>query len=190
MDNLTAYNASEYDGRIRQTIPFYETIHSEVLRLVRLARPDTTCWVDTGCGTGILVRKALEAFPRAQFIIADPSEAMLLQARSRFADAPAARFRLLPPSDSAGLTSHIPPAQANVVTAIQCHHYLQPEGRLQALRSCREILRPGGLFITFENISPRTPDGVRLRLARLESLPYRKRPPRSRSREAGRPLRN
>ncbi len=33
MDNLTAHKASEYDQKVRQTIPFYDTIHAEVLRL-------------------------------------------------------------------------------------------------------------------------------------------------------------
>ena len=56
MDNLTAHKASEYDQKVRQTIPFYDTIHAEVLRLVQTVKPDVKCWVDTGCGTGHLVR--------------------------------------------------------------------------------------------------------------------------------------
>ena len=39
MDNLTAHKASEYDQKVRQTIPFYDTIHAEVIRLVKLIKP-------------------------------------------------------------------------------------------------------------------------------------------------------
>ena len=28
MDNLTAHKASDYDQKVRQTIPFYDTIHA------------------------------------------------------------------------------------------------------------------------------------------------------------------
>lgn len=82
MDNLTAHKASDYDQRVRGTIPFYDTIHAEVLRLVRPSKPNPQCWVDTGCGTGQLVQQALGKFPAAQFILADPSEAMLEQTRA------------------------------------------------------------------------------------------------------------
>ena len=47
MDNLTAHKASEHDQKVRQTIPFYDTIHGEVLRLVKLAKPEMKCCVDT-----------------------------------------------------------------------------------------------------------------------------------------------
>ena len=91
MDNLTAHKASEYDQKVRQTIPFYETIHAEVLRLVKLVKPDVKCWVDTGCGTGRLVAQALSHFPEARFILADPSEAMLEQTRGRLTNGDSTR---------------------------------------------------------------------------------------------------
>jgi tRNA (cmo5U34)-methyltransferase len=63
MDNLTPHKASEYDLKVRQTIPFYETINAEILRLVKTIQPEVKCWVDTGCGTGNLVSQALQVFP-------------------------------------------------------------------------------------------------------------------------------
>ncbi len=144
MDNLTAHKASEYDQKVRQTIPFYDTIHAEVLRLVRLVKPEVKCWVDTGCGTGWLVEQALSHFPEARFILADPSEAMLEQARTRLTNSDAARLRRLPPIGSTDLESHIEKNTADVVTAIQCHHYMKPPERKKALRASREVLKPGG----------------------------------------------
>jgi len=42
---------------------------------------------------------------------------------------------------------------------------MQRPERIKALRACREALKPGGLFVTFENIAPRTAAGVRFGLA-------------------------
>jgi tRNA (cmo5U34)-methyltransferase len=170
MDNLTAHNASDYDQKVRQTIPFYDTIHTEVIRLVKIIKPEAKCWVDTGCGTGRLVQQALASFPSTQFILADPSEAMLGQARARFPIEEGARLKILPPVGSADLLSQIGKSSADVLTAIQCHHYLQRAERMDALRACYEVLRPGGLLVTFENIASRTPEGVRFGLAGWKSF--------------------
>ena len=164
MDNLTAHNAADYDQKVRGTLPFYDSIHAEVLRLVGVVKPEVLTWVDTGCGTGYLASTALAAFSQAHFTLADPSEAMLAQARARLAGVASSRVCILPAVDSAGLAAHVAPGSADVVSAIQCHHYLEPDGRLKALRSCRNILKPGGLLVAFENIAPRTPDGVRFGL--------------------------
>lgn len=165
MDNLTAHKASEYEQKVRQTIPFYDTIHAEIIRLVKLIKPDVKCWVDTGCGTGRVAEQALRAFPAAEFILADPSEAMLVQTRARLTTCDSARLTILPPIGSAELESRVAQNTADVVTAIQCHHYLQRPERIKALLACREVLKPGGLFVTFENIAPRTAAGVRFGLA-------------------------
>ena len=170
MDNLTAHKAADYDQKIRQTIPFYDTIHAEVIRLVKLVKPDVKCWVDTGCGTGRLLEQAVRDFPAAHFILADPSEAMLVQTRARLTNCDSPLITILPPIGSADLGSHVAKDTADVVTAIQCHHYMQRAERIKALRACCEMLKPGGLFVTFENIAPRTPEGVRIGLARWKSF--------------------
>jgi tRNA (cmo5U34)-methyltransferase len=140
-------------------------MHAEIIRLVKLIKPDVKCWVDTGCGTGRVAEQALREFPAAQFILADPSEAMLVQTRARLTNRDSARLTILPPIGSTDLELHVPKNTADVVTAIQCHHYMQRPERIKALRACREVLKPGGLFVTFENIAPRTAEGVRFGLA-------------------------
>jgi endoglucanase len=101
MDNLTAHKASDHDQRVRKTIPFYDTIHAEVTRLVKLIKPGVRCCVDTGCGTGRLVEQALRSFPAAHFILADPSEAMLEQTRARLTNHDNIRLMILPSIGSA-----------------------------------------------------------------------------------------
>ena len=165
-DNATPYQAAEYDRNVRQTIPFYETIHQETIDLVSTVRPDVRCWLDTGCGTGYLVELALPLFPTTQFVLVDPSEAMLRQARERLKAAPGDRVRFLDPVASEGLSAHCGGLTVQVVTAILCHHYLQPDKRPAAVAACYRVLEDDGLFITVENIEPVTERGTRIGLER------------------------
>ena len=165
-DNTTPHTSSDYDRHVRQTIPFYETMHREAVDLVHRAMPGASCWLDTGCGTGYLVELALPLFPQTQFLLADPSTPMLEQAARRFQDLDASRLRFLDPVTSQDLLSHLDGAVPQVVTAMQVHHYLQPSERRRAVEACYRVLADDGLFVTFENIAPRTDAGIRLGLDR------------------------
>ncbi len=163
-DNTTPYKASEYDENIRKTIPFYDAFSQQTIALVEAVIPNPEVWVDTGCGTGALVEKAHLEFPDTRYILADPSEKMLLETKKRlFHHLPKQNITLLEPVDSQGLPGRIK-EKTDVVTAIQCHHYLQKDQRKEAVRACHEILKEGGLFITFENIRPETPEGIKIAL--------------------------
>jgi len=170
MDNLTAHKAADYDEHVRRMIPFYEVIHNQVIQLAQAVRPDANVWVDTGCGTGYLVEQAMAAFPNTKFILADPSEAMLEQTRKRLTSTPLERLTILPAVDSTMLGSQVKPGSVDVVTAIQCHHYLQPDGRRRAVRACFDLLTPGGLFVTSENIAARTEEGTKIGLKRWKAF--------------------
>jgi tRNA (cmo5U34)-methyltransferase len=151
-DNTSAHPAHRYDAEVRRVIPFYDAIQTETLDLVRSVVSEPKLWVDTGSGTGALVERALSAFPRTQFVVADPSEAMLVQARARFAGQPSGRVTILLPTASEGLGSVKPRLQVQAVTAMMCHHYHDRAGRLAAVRGCFEILEPGGVLVVFENV--------------------------------------
>lgn len=165
-DNATPHRSVAYDQAVRQTIPFYGVMQEQVVDLVRTVKPDPACWLDTGCGTGALVEQALPLFPRTHFVLADPSDAMLQQARERLAHVLPERVTLLPPTTSEGLLAYRDEVCPQVITAIMCHHYLQPEQRAEAVRVCYEMLESEGVFVTFENIDLRTPDGTRIELER------------------------
>jgi tRNA (cmo5U34)-methyltransferase len=166
MDNATAHPAADYDQNVRLSIPFYETIHREIVDLAKTVIPDPEFWLDTGCGTGHLIHLAWPFFPNTQFILADPSEAMLQQAQHRLQDKAGKRVKFLQPVGSEGLQSQMTGNECQIVTAIQCHHYLRQPQRELAVKACFDILGDGGVFITSENITMSTGHGVEIGLKR------------------------
>jgi tRNA (cmo5U34)-methyltransferase len=165
-DNTTPHKAAEYDPNVRRTIPFYEVIHQEIVNLVKAVKPDVAWWLDTGCGTGYLVELALQAFPQTRFVLADPSETMLGQAQSQLESVAGERVRFLEPAGSASLVEQMGDVMPQVVTAVLCHHYLRPAGRRRAVQACYDVLDRRGLFVTVENVAPRTEQGTRIGLER------------------------
>ncbi|MGE5372774.1 MAG: class I SAM-dependent methyltransferase [Solirubrobacterales bacterium] len=160
-DNQTAHNAGEYDELIGRTIPNYEAFHAETLDLVRTAKPDAKAWLDTGCGTGTLVERASVLFPEARFVLADPSVDMLAIAQVKLAAQPGLELVNLETRELA-----FPENRFDVITAIQCHHYLDREQRRLAVDQCFRMLKTGGLFVLFENIRPLTLAGTEIGLKR------------------------
>lgn len=153
-NNASAHRAADYDTVIEATIPYHGSFLQEALRFTRANLPAPSLWLDTGCGTGTLVEQAVKTFPATRFVLADPSEAMLEQARLKLG-ATGGRVWFLPPSGSERL--NVGERRFDVVTAIQCHHYLDANGRRAAVATCHRALRGGGLFIAFENIRPSPP---------------------------------
>lgn len=156
-DNLTAHGSSDYDAQIRKTIPWYDTFHDQTIAVVAETVPAPDLWIDTGGGTGTLIEKAHGRFPSTRFILADPSAGMLGVARSRLRGKD--RVTILDPVDSTALDLAEP---ADVITAIQSHHYLHEPEREAATRNCCRLLKAGGLYVTFENIRPLTDRGTEI----------------------------
>jgi tRNA (cmo5U34)-methyltransferase len=155
-DNATSHSSDQYDRQIRKTIPHYDDIFEEILTFVKVQYPCPKTWLDTGCGTGSFIRKAQELFPDTEFFIADPSDAMLEKAVHKLKDC---RYSLIGRCGTADLPA-ITDRRFDVITAIQCHHYLDREGRNKAVRACYSLLNTGGFFITSENIRPFSDEGI------------------------------
>jgi tRNA (cmo5U34)-methyltransferase len=160
-DNASSHNADQYDRQIRATIPHYDDIHNEILNFVKVQCPNPKTWLDTGCGTGSFIRNAQDIFPETEFCIADPSEGMLAKARQNLEGC---RYSLIGSCGTADLPATTD-RRFDIITAIQCHHYLTKEGRNEAARACYSLLNDGGFFIASENIRPFSGDGVARSLA-------------------------
>jgi tRNA (cmo5U34)-methyltransferase len=169
-DNATSHMAAAYNQGVRQTIPFYEEIQRQAVDLVRTVTPEPACWLDTGCGTGYLVELALPQFPQTQFILADPAASMLEQARQRFAGGAERRVTFFPPLPSEALSPTQFDRSPQVVTALLCHHYLQPPERRRAVQACHDLLEGGGLFVVFETVDLATPEETAIGLKRWRNF--------------------
>jgi len=97
-DNTTPHPAQLYDDHITSTIPYYGCFHEETINIVKAVMKGPGLWLDTGCGTGTLVRKCLKAFPKTNFILADPSREMLIQAKKKLDTLATGRVTFLEPA--------------------------------------------------------------------------------------------
>ncbi|NYB51088.1 MAG: class I SAM-dependent methyltransferase [Methanobacteriaceae archaeon] len=159
-DNTTPHLARNYDTDIGCTIPYYQSFHQETVNIIKALGIKPKIWLDTGCGTGSLIKRAIEEFPQTCFIMGDPSQDMLIEAKEKLSKYPPDRLKFLESS-----TQQLSPKKcqkADVITAIQSHHYLSPEDRKNAENTCYELLNDNGVFITFENIRPATAAGIKI----------------------------
>ncbi len=158
-DNKSAYNSSIYDEKIINVLPYYKEYHGQIIDLVRSMGFDDPDWLDTGCGTGTLVRRVHEDRSDVKFTLCDPSENMLSEAKEKLAGKDIRFFNIS--SQQMAFDSEF-----DVVTAVQSHHYLQPDERKVAVSKCYRALRENGVFITFENIRMSTDDSDAIALTR------------------------
>ena len=154
-DNTTPHTAETYDQQVRKTIPFYDCFHDETLNIIKAADINPANWIDTGCGTGTLAQKAIAQYPETRFVLADPSPQMLQAAKQKLAGYGNIEFVEASTEKLGDLTTHF-----DVVTAIQSHHYSTSQGRKQATQVCYSLLKPKGIYITFENTRPLTQQGT------------------------------
>ena len=158
-DNLTPLPSKEYDSNISNTIPYYDRFHQETINLIKSMDIEPEIWLDTGCGTGNLVEKAIPQFENTIFILADPSIGMLNQAEKKLAKYGEKKVNFLEPAPSYEIfLSKIP----DVITAIQSHHYMNKEERFNATKNCYDFLDKNGVYVAFENISPFTEKGIEI----------------------------
>lgn len=146
-DNTTPMSAIDYDKKINSTIPYYAEFYEQTFSVVLQKNFSTIRWLDLGCGTGRLESKAVRLFPNIQFIMVDPSEKMLEQAKEKNSNIQAQY--ICTGSDGIEFCDEF-----EVVTAIQSHHYMNQEEREKATHNVHCALRKDGVYITFENVIP------------------------------------
>lgn len=145
-----------YDEEIRNILPYYDSFHLETINLIKAKNGKPAIWLDTGCGTGTFIERALKHFPDTKFILADPSAEMLESARKKLSRSD--RVVFLKPNSTQDLSTEII-GQPDVITAIQSHHYLSKQDRTRVTKLCYDLLNQGGVYVTFENIRPMTEIG-------------------------------
>ena len=77
------YKNGSLDAEITDIIPYYTTFHNEIIEFLQSQSNEPKIWLDTGCGTGTLIKKAIAVFTSTKFLLMDPSKEMMDQARKQ-----------------------------------------------------------------------------------------------------------
>lgn len=123
-DNTTPMAAVEYDKKINNTIPYYTEFYQQTLDVVEQCKFDKMDWLDLGCGTGSLEEQASLRFRKMDFVLVDPSEKMLEQAKEKLKNREVQYI-------CAGSTDIQFENCFHIVTAIQSHHYMQEDEEIK-----------------------------------------------------------
>ena len=140
--------AALYDRNRSRLIPCFDSMYRWAVDLLPLG---CTRVLDLGAGTGLLSTFVRSRLPEAELHLIDFSEAMLAQARVRFAGDSRVTYAL---ADYAveGLRG----SYDAVVSALSIHH-LENDAKQQLFRAVRNVLLPGGVFINAEQVLGPTP---------------------------------
>lgn len=164
-DNTTPHKADEYDGKIKQIIPYYDFFHMETIDLVKSINSKPAKWLDTGCGTGTFVIQAAKILKDTKFLLADPSSAMLDITKNKLKQFK--NIEVLKPASSKDIVFEN--EIFDVITAIQAHHYGNIQEREANTKNCFRMLKQGGVYVTFENIRPLSKTGLKTAMTRIKN---------------------
>ena len=131
--------ASTYDEHWLQP-RFFEPVQEATLRRAAVLVPDPRSVLDVGCGTGALLRKVAERFPRADLSGVDPAPGMVEAARKAWCGNRPARFMR-------AAAEHLPfeDAEFDLVTSTVSFHHWQDQRA--GLHEIGRVLAPGGSLI-------------------------------------------
>ena len=139
---------SDLERGMAKRIVGYEELTKKVSDIISENVPAPRIWLDTGCGTGGLIRTNLDRFPRTQFVLADPSSDNIETAKQLMNGEQRCLYVTVPTD---GL--NFGESTLDVVTAMFCHHYYSDiEDKKKAVANCFRMLKKDGLFITAEHV--------------------------------------
>lgn len=164
MDNKSAFNVNEYDRNVRKVIPLYDEIYNQTFDLISTYYGNKPLSIlDTGCGSGNFGVNAFNKLNIERLTMCDPSEKMLESAKVKLSDRNCKFLNI--GSEFLDFNNEF-----DIVTAIQSHHYFNKTDRIIAVKNCYKALKPGGMFIYFENTAPLSYAGKNIVLKRIEKF--------------------
>lgn len=151
-------HAARYDAARRRLIPCFDDFYGTAIGVLD-DLPDPLLVLDLGAGTGLFSALLRARRPSARLHLVDISEAMLAEARKRFAGDPDVTFACADMLDGAGSG----PWDA-VISALAIHH-LDDAGKRQLFARIRASLAPGGWFVNAEQIIAPDPESEARQMA-------------------------
>ena len=139
---------TEMERGMAKRIVGYEKLMAKVSDIIFEHDPNPHIWLDTGCGTGGLVRDNLNRFPKTQFILSDPSGENISVAKEYMHGEQRCLY-VQRRTDELNFGD----STLDVITAILCHHYYSDiEQKRKAIRNCSRMLRDDGIMVTAEHM--------------------------------------
>ncbi|HIK11051.1 MAG TPA: class I SAM-dependent methyltransferase [Oscillatoriaceae cyanobacterium M33_DOE_052] len=142
---------------VRGAIPLAAAQIDVMLRLITIARPQLTNFLDLGCGDGILGRAILTKYPQAEGIFLDFSVPMLQAAQDQLDNYPQLSFVNADLGDPSWPQACATSAPFDaIVSGFAIHH--QPDHIKKTIyQQIFQLLKPGGIFLNIEHVSSPSP---------------------------------
>jgi tRNA (cmo5U34)-methyltransferase len=141
-------DAERYLAMMRREVPEYDHVH-DVLATQTLGL-EVRRVLDLGTGTGVTLRRVLDAHPGAHGVGVDASDAMLAAARELL---PAAAADL----HAQRLEDPLPAGPFDLAVSAFCVHHLDGPGKADLFVELRDRLRPGGRVVIADVVEPEAP---------------------------------
>ena len=136
--------ATVYDRDRPKLVPSFDELYGTALRVIPFARETKIRVLDLGAGTGLFGAMVARAFPEASLLLTDISQAMLSQAKQRFAGNPRVSYALLEHAQLSAVSEY-----DLVLSALSIHH-LEHRDKRALFQKIYRALRPGGMFINVD----------------------------------------
>ncbi|HZZ07049.1 MAG TPA: class I SAM-dependent methyltransferase [Candidatus Binataceae bacterium] len=154
---LFSVGAERYDAVRRNLVPCFDAFYTSALDVIgdwaHGRMPAALEVLDLGAGTGLFSAMVMAWLPRVRLHLIDASDAMLAEARRRFAGvaAPNVSFEVRDYSEG-----NLGGQWDLVISALSIHH-VEDGAKRSLFKRVFEALRPGGLFVNAEQVLGPTP---------------------------------
>lgn len=137
-----------YDEHIRQLIPGYELMHLHILALLETHLKEEAKIAIVGCGTGFELNYLLDHFPKAEFVVFDPSAAMLEKTKQIVQFKQQMHRVTILQGDTTVLQKY--PENFDAVLSILVFHFISHACKKSFLGDIYHALKQDGVVLSFD----------------------------------------
>lgn len=144
--------AAGYDASAEHIHPYYVECQDTILSLLNLPADSTSLIVDAGGGSGRLMQRILDRWPRVTGAVVDQSPPFLALAERRLKRFGERAFCIQSRLQDDWLGQL--PQRPQAVVSMSAIHHLSPDEKHTLHSRIVEALQPGGLFLNGDEVRP------------------------------------